>query len=105
METALAQIWAELLGLERVGRHNHFFALGGHSLLAVQFLRRALDLGLSFNAADLFQAPILQDLALKTLGQRQLSSSDVISSRQTDQSHHFSLLLPDWAITPMSSAW
>ncbi|QQO35652.1 amino acid adenylation domain-containing protein [Bradyrhizobium diazoefficiens] len=79
IETALAQIWAELLGVERVGRHDHFFALGGHSLLAVQFLRRALDLGLSFNAADLFQAPILQDLALKTLGQRQLSSSDVIA--------------------------
>ncbi|MHB0790164.1 amino acid adenylation domain-containing protein, partial [Bradyrhizobium sp. 5.13L] len=79
IETALAQIWAELLGVERVGRHDHFFALGGHSLLAVQFLRRALDLGMTFNAADLFQTPILQDLALKTLGPRQLSSSDVIA--------------------------
>ncbi|WP_371933174.1 phosphopantetheine-binding protein [Bradyrhizobium sp. CCGUVB23] len=54
IETALAQIWAELLGVERVGRHDHFFELGGHSLLAVQLLSRAVDLGLKFSAADLF---------------------------------------------------
>ncbi|MER8447868.1 amino acid adenylation domain-containing protein [Mesorhizobium sp. M1066] len=63
VETALAQIWAELLGVERVGRHDHFFELGGHSLLAVQLLSRASDLGLKFSAADLFHAPVLKELA------------------------------------------
>ncbi|MCK1604057.1 non-ribosomal peptide synthetase, partial [Bradyrhizobium sp. 166] len=31
IETALAELWAELLGVARVGRHDHFFELGGHS--------------------------------------------------------------------------
>ncbi|HET7867921.1 MAG TPA: amino acid adenylation domain-containing protein, partial [Burkholderiaceae bacterium] len=35
IETTLAALWCELLGLERVGRADHFFELGGHSLLAV----------------------------------------------------------------------
>ncbi|MCP3468300.1 amino acid adenylation domain-containing protein (plasmid) [Bradyrhizobium sp. CCGUVB23] len=84
IETALAQIWAELLGVERVGRHDHFFELGGHSLLAVQLLSRAVDLGLKFSAADLFQAPVLKELASKIHLEPQPSSSGVICvSRET----------------------
>ncbi|ESW64446.1 hypothetical protein X771_25290 [Mesorhizobium sp. LSJC277A00] len=65
IETALAQIWAELLGVQRVGRHDHFFELGGDSLLGVQLLSRAPDLGLKFSSADLFHAPVLKELASK----------------------------------------
>lgn len=36
MESALAEIWAQVLGLERVGVHDNFFDLGGHSLLLMQ---------------------------------------------------------------------
>ena len=48
-EAAIARIWSELLGVERIGRHDNFFALGGHSLLAVMLvvrLRRSLDVEL-----------------------------------------------------------
>ncbi|MBX9399676.1 amino acid adenylation domain-containing protein [Lysobacter sp. BMK333-48F3] len=40
VEQALAQLWTQLLGVERIGRHDHFFALGGHSLLLVQLSSR-----------------------------------------------------------------
>jgi amino acid adenylation domain-containing protein len=40
VETAIADMWQTLLGMDRVGRHDDFFALGGHSLLAVQMIAR-----------------------------------------------------------------
>ncbi|QPB24417.1 amino acid adenylation domain-containing protein (plasmid) [Rhizobium sp. 007] len=83
IETALAEIWAELLGVERVGRHDHFFELGGHSLLAMQLLSRASDLGLKFSTADLFQAPVLTDFASKIDLEPQLSNPGVISVQAT----------------------
>lgn len=39
-EERLAQIWSELLGVERVGRRDNFFELGAHSLLAVRLISR-----------------------------------------------------------------
>ncbi|MGH7616463.1 MAG: condensation domain-containing protein, partial [Gemmatimonadaceae bacterium] len=64
IETALAGIWAELLDLERVGRHDDFFALGGHSLLAVRLVARARHvLGVELGVADVFRTPVLSDLA------------------------------------------
>jgi acyl carrier protein len=36
----LARMWAELLGIDRVGIHDDFFALGGHSLLATRLMSR-----------------------------------------------------------------
>ncbi|MER8563859.1 amino acid adenylation domain-containing protein, partial [Mesorhizobium sp. M1204] len=63
IETALAQIWTELLGVERVGRHDHFFELGGHSLLAVQLMERLRRLSLGVEVRTLFARPVLADLA------------------------------------------
>ncbi|MDE1482946.1 non-ribosomal peptide synthetase [Xenorhabdus bovienii] len=64
IEQQLAEIWQNLLGLERVGRYDSFFELGGHSLLTVQVasrLRQSLNIEITLQ--DLFTQPVLADLA------------------------------------------
>ncbi|PHM46101.1 Amino acid adenylation [Xenorhabdus mauleonii] len=64
LEIALAEIWQTLLGLEKVGRHDHFFELGGHSLLAVQLIARVRQtLSLELSLPQFFANPIFADLA------------------------------------------
>lgn len=54
-ELALAGIFAKLLGVERVGAHDDFFALGGDSIIAMQVVSEARRLGLGVDAKDVFQ--------------------------------------------------
>ena len=63
IETILAGIWAEVLKLERVGRHDNFFELGGHSLLAVTLVERIRRMGLPVDVKALFATPTLAELA------------------------------------------
>jgi amino acid adenylation domain-containing protein len=63
VETTLAAIWAEVLQVEQVGRHDHFFELGGHSLLAVSLIERMRQAGLSADVRVLFSQPTLVALA------------------------------------------
>ncbi|HGM5550334.1 TPA: amino acid adenylation domain-containing protein [Pseudomonas putida] len=71
VETALAQIWSEVLGVEQVGRHDNFFELGGHSLLAVSLVARMRQSGLHTDARALFSQPTLAALALSTTPEAQ----------------------------------
>ncbi|HEX4726248.1 MAG TPA: amino acid adenylation domain-containing protein, partial [Jatrophihabitans sp.] len=63
IEQALAVIWSEVLGVDRVGRFDHFFALGGHSLLALRVLDRMRQQGLPADVRALFATPTLAALA------------------------------------------
>ncbi|MGC5700441.1 amino acid adenylation domain-containing protein [Pseudomonas sp. NFXW11] len=66
LENTLARLWAEVLQVERVGRHDHFFELGGHSLLAVSLVARMHQEGLHTDARLLFSQPTLAALASHT---------------------------------------
>ena len=63
IEETLAGIWAEVLKVERVGRHDNFFDLGGHSLLAVTLIERMRRSGLQVDVRALFATPTLAELA------------------------------------------
>jgi acyl carrier protein len=65
-ERRLAEIWRDVLGLERVGVHDDFFELGGHSLRATQLLSRvrtAFDAELDLR--EVFEAATIEELAAR----------------------------------------
>jgi amino acid adenylation domain-containing protein len=65
-EETLAAVWAEVLGVERVGAGDDFFALGGHSLLATRVASRVREaFGAEVPLRAFFEAPVLADLALR----------------------------------------
>jgi len=64
MEEVLTKIWAEVLGVERVGIHDNFFELGGHSLLSVRLvfeMEKALKY--HFPLKSLFQIGTIAEIA------------------------------------------
>ena len=64
LELAIARIWTDLLMIERVGRHTHFFESGGHSMLAICVVAELrTTLGIELALPDLFANPVLKDLA------------------------------------------
>lgn len=64
VEHALAQIWADVLGVSAIGRDDDFFALGGHSLLIVQLAARVRrELGLELPLAVAYEMSSLASMA------------------------------------------
>ena len=62
-ENRIARIFAEILGVDRVGPSDSFFELGGHSLLAIRAIGRLNETFLvSLSIRDLFENPVVSDL-------------------------------------------
>lgn len=106
MEQVLADIWMELLEIDRVGRGDDFFELGGHSLLlgamTITIERRV---GVRLRLAEMFGAGNLANLAarieqirLEQAGNHTLRR--ILARTGPDVDAHFDMLLGDAQLDP-----
>ena len=63
VEGALVEVWAGILGVERIGVHDNFFELGGDSILSIQVVSRAAEAGLGISVSDVFEHQTVAQLA------------------------------------------
>ncbi|RFA17608.1 hypothetical protein B7R23_17085 [Subtercola boreus] len=76
IETLLAGLWSDLLGVERIGRRDSFFTLGGHSLLAVRLISRIRqELGIELTLRDVLVQPTVEGIALLVQDKRTASGA------------------------------
>jgi amino acid adenylation domain-containing protein len=67
-EEIIAGLWAQVLGVARVGVHDNFFELGGHSLLATQLLSRLREMfQVELSLAALFASPTVAGMAVQVV--------------------------------------
>ncbi|MET0136113.1 MAG: amino acid adenylation domain-containing protein, partial [Kibdelosporangium sp.] len=66
VESVLAEIWADVLGVPQVGVEDDFFGLGGDSILSIQVVSRARQAGLRLTSKDVFLQPTVARLAAVT---------------------------------------
>ncbi|RCJ23040.1 phosphopantetheine-binding protein [Nostoc sp. ATCC 43529] len=62
-EKALASIWSQVLGIERVGIYDNFFELQGDSIQSIQIIAKANQLGWPLTTNQLFDYPTIAELA------------------------------------------
>ncbi|HSR89843.1 MAG TPA: amino acid adenylation domain-containing protein [Gemmatimonadales bacterium] len=63
VEELLADIWAEVLRLDRVGIHDNFFEIGGDSILSIQIVSRARQKGVLLMPRQVFEHQSIAELA------------------------------------------
>lgn len=100
-EIALAALWAEVLGVERVGADDNFFDLGGHSLLIARLLHRVQQrLGAQLPLRRLFEAPTLRGFAALVDGVLREDKIDAVAPPDFAADSHLDLTIwpaPDLA--------
>jgi acyl-coenzyme A synthetase/AMP-(fatty) acid ligase len=79
IEELLVPLWSEVLGVERVGVFDDFFALGGHSLLGVQLTSRVRDLfGVELPVRAVFSSATVAGLAERIAGEMAAQAGDAL---------------------------
>ena len=119
VERALAAVWAEVLGVPRVGLHDNFFALGGDSILSMRIISRARQVGLRLTPKQLFRHQTLAELApVVSEGPGRQDEQGIVSGpvpltpiqrwwleQETPEPHHFNQSLLLEARERLDAAW
>ncbi|MET3479068.1 amino acid adenylation domain-containing protein, partial [Variovorax atrisoli] len=84
VEETLASIWAEVLGVTRVGRNDNFFELGGDSILSLKVTARAARAGVQLNPRQVFEHQSLSRIA-QAIGTGQSSVTPTIPVLTAEQ--------------------
>ncbi|GAA2735038.1 amino acid adenylation domain-containing protein [Streptomyces nogalater] len=84
LEEAVAGLWQDVLGVQRIGVLDDFFVLGGHSLLAVQTVYRiGEDLGVTVSLKEFFDHPTVAELTV-LVAERMLAGLEPADAEGTD---------------------
>jgi amino acid adenylation domain-containing protein len=76
VEKVLAEIWSEMLGIERIGKHDNFFEIGGHSLIAFQMLSRInKKFSINMQIQTIFERQTMEELADQIANELQSNSN------------------------------
>jgi amino acid adenylation domain-containing protein len=85
LEQTLSEVLAELLGVERLGRHDNFFDRGGHSLLAARAAARIGErLHTRLEVRAIFESPTVEALARRIEAARSAPSAEVEDSEREE---------------------
>jgi amino acid adenylation domain-containing protein/non-ribosomal peptide synthase protein (TIGR01720 family) len=80
-EVILAQVWQNVLGVDRVGRFDNYFVLGGDSIRSIRVSSLAEEAGLKLKLEQIFSYPVLADLAASICGEKEKFPSDVVNEK------------------------
>lgn len=109
VETQLAQIWSEVLDVEKVGRHDNFFTLGGDSILTLKVVAKAHEAQIKLTAKSLFEQQTIAELA-QTVGDESVEFSEIIALNQKKRSPAKLSFAQNrqwflWQLAPQSTAY
>lgn len=86
IETQLCELWQKVLGMDRVGVEDNYFAIGGDSILSIQIIAQAKKMGLNLSVKQLFEAQTISVLS------KQLASTQHNQAVDERQCQPFELL-------------
>ncbi|MBC7840749.1 MAG: SDR family NAD(P)-dependent oxidoreductase [Gemmatimonadaceae bacterium] len=92
IETQLAAVWEDLLGVTPVGVHDNFFELGGHSLLATRVLARIDSFfGVRLALRTMFEAPTIRQLGVVIATEQATASASAVMAAPDGDREEFEL--------------